>query len=104
MTIHYPTAPLSPREKRRDKTTWVRFLKDGSRLMSFSSHERHEEEIRRELGWFATVECHTISDGPCHGVEYLTADGKPVAWIDEGGVYHTDEINEALTPMRQAAE
>lgn len=99
-------AKQSPREARQDRTTWVRFLKDGSRLMSCSSHERHEEEIRRELGWFATVERHTISDGPCDGVEYLTADGEPVAWIDEGPGprFHTDEILAALTPQRIAAE
>ena len=94
----------SPAEARRDRTTWVRLLKCGSPLMSYSSHERHEEEIRRELGWWATIEKHTLCDGPCHGVEYLTADGEPVAWIDEGGVFHTDEINEALTPMKMAAE
>lgn len=100
MTIH----KLSPRELRKDTTTWIRFLKDGSRLMSFSSTERHEEEIRRELGYWATVERHTITDGPCEGAEYLTADGDPICWIDEGGWFETDEINEALTPMQMAAE
>jgi len=94
----------SPAEKRRDNTTWIRLLKCGSRLMSYSSSERHEEEIRRELGWFATIERQTISDGPCEGVEYLTADGEPVAWIDEGGTFTNDEIFAAVFPMAVAAE
>lgn len=105
MTAHPSFAKSSPREARQGRTTWVRLLKDGSPLMSYSSVERIEEEIRRELGWFATIEQHTISDGPCEGVEYLTADGEPVAWIDEPPhSFHTDEINEALTPVRMAAE
>lgn len=98
-------AKLSPREVRQDNTTWVRLLKCGSRLMSYSSTERHEEEIRRELGWCATIEIHTISDGPFEGVEYLTADGDPVAWIDEPPhIFGNDEIFTALFPVKEAAE
>ncbi|MGE0278439.1 MAG: hypothetical protein AB7R40_23835 [Nitrospiraceae bacterium] len=94
----------SPRDMRRDHTTWVRDLKTGDAIEVYFGSSRAEHDLQVYLGWWADIAFHTITDGPCECVEYITADGEPVAWIDEGGWFTTDEINGALFPVREAAE
>lgn len=97
---------LSPREVRRDNTTWIRCIHTGHTIEVYHGSSRAEHDLQVYLGWFAKIENHTIVDGPCEGTQYITADGEPVAWIDEGPGFRftTDEIAAAVLPMKVAAE
>jgi hypothetical protein len=95
----------SPRDLRRDTTTYVRDIKTGDVICAFNGRHHAFDEVQHAVG--GTVFAWTsIQHGDLEGTEYITADGEPVAWIDEGPGerYLTDEIHEVLFPMRQAAE
>jgi hypothetical protein len=103
----YLTAAKSSAEQRWDRTTWVRLFEDGEKFMSYCGPSRTEEEIRRHLKNWATVEFVTISDGPCEGVVCIEADGEPFAWLDEPPhSFTTDEVASALArdEIAEAAE
>jgi hypothetical protein len=102
MNIH----KLSPAERRRDNTTYVRDLKTGDVICVFDGWFHAFDTLRFEQYVRGTIARTSIDTGPCEGVEYITADDVPVAWIDEGPGerFLTDEIHDALFPMRQAAE
>jgi hypothetical protein len=107
----YLTAAKSSAEKRWDRTTWVRLFEAGERFgerfMAYCGPSRTEDEIRRELMSWATVEFVTISDGPCEGVVCIEADGEPFAWLDEPPhSFTTDEVASALArdEIAEAAE
>jgi hypothetical protein len=105
MNIH----KLSPAEKRRDNTTYVRDIKTGDVICTFNGWFHAFEEVDRVCDLSKPGDCwsrESIKTGPYEGVEYIAVLGEPVAWIDEGPGerYLTDEIHEALFPMRQAAE
>ena len=99
----------STSEKRADNTTWVRDLKTGDKLCEFRgwSHAFDVVTLAIDSSIRMWSQC-SIQDGPCECVEYLAADGVPVAWIDEPPhSFSADEIHAALFPemaMQEAAE
>lgn len=103
---------ISPAELRRDNTTWVRDLKTGEAICTFTAPEWEGDpngwyvQLQVYLGhWVSKIEMHSIKEGPCEGFEYIVCDGEPVAWIDEPPhSVTTDEICEAVFPLRQAAQ
>lgn len=94
----------SPKDLRRDNTTYVRDIRTGQSICTFNGRNHAFDAINDcpggpAFGWAS------IQHGDCEGVEYITVDGVPVAWIDEPPhSFLTDEIEAALFPMQMAAE
>lgn len=98
-------AKQSPREARQDRTTWVRDIKTGDVICTFDGWFHAFDTLRFEQYVRGTIARTSIDTGPCEGVEYITADDMPVAWIDEPPhSFTTDEIVAALFPVKEAAE
>ena len=96
----------STSEKRADNTTWVRDLKTGDEICAFRGWYHAFDVVAVALDTSANWDQCSIQSGPCEGVEYLSADGEPVAWIDEPPhSFETSQIYAALFPeMAMAAE
>jgi hypothetical protein len=100
----YLTAPKSSAEKRWDRTTWVRDMQTGYKICAFDGR-RHTFDVVRDLNGGTVFAWTSVTTGDAEGVEYITADGVPVAWIDEPPhSFSTDEIHAALFPQQIAAE
>lgn len=96
---------FSPAEQRRDNTTYVRDIQTGQAMCVFNGRKHAFDAVYDCLGGTAFA-WTSIQHGDCEGVEYITSDGVPVAWIDEGPGHRftTDEIFAAVFPMQVAAE
>jgi hypothetical protein len=99
----------SPRERRDDRTTWIRDIHTGDAIASHYSHD----ELQRSLGyWISDAKLEQIEDGHCEGVELVYVQRNHgeqyelVAWLDEPPhSFTTDEIYAAAVfPVQQAAE
>lgn len=99
------THKLGPREQRQDSTTWVRDLQTGDVICTFYGRKHAFDAVHDAIGKGTAFAWTSIKRGEYEGTEYITADGEPVAWIDEPPhTYTTDDIVDALSPIQEAAE
>ena len=104
MTVSF--ARLSPLERARDNTTWVRDIRTNEKISAWDGRYDAESEVAKYFNVDPNdVATDVIGDGPAECIEIITVEGELRAWIDEPPHgFTSDEVYEAIYPMQEAAQ